>query len=116
MRIADIQDESINSGVGLLELHGCMVDLRECAFHIKWEKIPLQKADGYSTVQSKMYWSVLDTTVSLSPHLESVAPAKVDGLLFGGVKWRVLEPQSKGVTCALKGLLLERTLVDLHRL
>lgn len=72
MRIADIQDESINSEVELLELHGCMVDLRECTCRIKWEKIPLQKADGYSTVQSKMCMSWSWTLQSSYLHIRRV--------------------------------------------
>ena len=49
MWIADIQDECI-LGLDFLELHGCMVDLRDSVLHISGEEVPLQKTGSCNLV------------------------------------------------------------------
>ena len=112
MWIADIQDECI-LGVDFLELHGCMVDLADSVLHINGEEVPLQKTNC-SLAETKTYCAVLDSTVSLPPHSECVALAKVPGLQSGGVKWGILEPHRNETTSA-QGVLVGRTLIDLHQ-
>ena len=112
MWIADIQDECI-LGLDFLELHGCMVDLADNVLHINGEEVPLQKT-SCSLAETKTYHAVLDSTVSLSPHSECVALAKVPGLQSGGAKWGILEPHRSETTSALRGVLVGRTLIDLH--
>ena len=112
MWIADIQDECI-LGLDYLELHGCMVDLADSVLHINGEEVPLQKT-SCSLVETKTYRAVLDSTVSLPPHSECVALAKVPGLQSGGAKWGILEPHRNETTSA-QGVLVGRTLIDLHQ-
>ena len=112
MWIADIQDECI-LGLDYLELHGCMVDLADSVLHINGEEVPLQKT-SCSLAETKTYRAVLDSTVSLPPHSECVALAKVPGLQSGGAKWGILEPHRNETTSA-QGVLVGRTLIDLHQ-
>ena len=114
MWIADIQDECI-LGLDFLELHGCMLDLRDSVLHINGDEVPMQKTESCSAASAKAYHAVLDTSISLPPHSECVAPASVEGLLSSELKWGILEPQTKDATCALQGLIVGRTLVDLHQ-
>ena len=114
MWIADIQDECILD-LDFLELHGCMVDLADSVLHISGEEVPLQKTGSYSLTETKTYHAVLDSTVSLPPHSECVALAKVPGLQSGGAKWGILEPHRSETTSALRGVLVGRTLIDLHQ-
>ena len=80
MWIADIQGECI-LGLDFLELHGCGLDLRDSVLYLNGDEIPLLKTEeGCSVASAKTYRAVLDTTISLPPHSECVAPARVEGL------------------------------------
>jgi len=114
MWIADIEDECI-LGLDFLELHSCRLDLRDSVLYLNGDEIPLLKTGNCSVASAKTYRAVLDTTISLPPHSECVAPARVEGLQSSELKWGILEPQIKDATCALQGLIVGRTLVDLHQ-
>jgi len=93
-----------------------MLDLRDSILHISGDEIPLQKTVSCSAASANVYRSVLNTSISLPPHSECVAPARVEGLLSSELKWGILEPQTKDATCALQGLTVGRTLVILHQI
>ena len=76
MWVADIQDECI-LGLDFLELHRCMVDLRDNVLYIGGEAIPLQKKGSCSLARLKACCTVLDTNASLPSHSECVASMKV---------------------------------------
>ena len=91
MWIADIEDECI-LGLDFLELHGCRLDLRDSVLYLNGDEIPLLKTGNCSIASAKTYRAVLDTTISLPPHSECVAPARVEGLQSSELKWGILEP------------------------
>ena len=90
--IADIQDERI---LGL--------------------EISLQKPAVVTTLTSCR--AVLETTVILPPQSECVVPAKMDGQWKHKPRWGIMEAgtRNKEAESALEGLLVARTLVDLHQ-
>ena len=113
MWVADIQDDCI-LGLDFLQLHRCVVNVADGILLYKGEEVPLQRP-GPSPPRT--YRAVLDSPVSLPPYSESVATAQVDGLPQSSrLRWGIMEPAagSKEAGGALRGLLLGRTLVDLH--
>ena len=61
--------------------------------------------------------AVLETTVILPPQSECVVPAKMDGQWKHKPRWGIMEAgtRNKEAESALEGLLVARTLVDLHQ-
>ena len=53
----------------------------DSVLYLNGDEIPLLKTEeGCSVASAKTYRAVLDTTISLLPHSECVAPARVEGL------------------------------------
>ena len=79
------------------------------------EEIPLQKPAVVTTLTSCR--AVLETTVILPPQSECVVPAKMDGQWKHKPRWGIMEAgtRNKEAESALEGLLVVRTLVDLHQ-
>ena len=79
------------------------------------EEIPLQKPAVVTTLTSCR--AVLETTVILPPQSECVVPAKMDGQWKHKPRWGIMEAgtRNKEAESALEGLLVARTLVDLHQ-
>ena len=79
------------------------------------EEIPLQKPAVVTTLTSCR--AVLETTVILPPQSECVVPAKMDGQWKHKPRWGIMEAGTinKETESALEGLLVARTLVDLHQ-
>ena len=110
--IADIQDPCI-LGTDFLEPLGCVVNLKDSILSIGDEEVPLQR------VQSQLpsvpcYRAVLDQTVSLPPHSESLVPVRIEGLQSTKDKWGILEPREDGLH-SIAGIMAGRTLVDLEQ-
>ena len=112
--IADIQDECI-LGLDFLEPHEYLVNLRNGTLQMGEEEIPLQKPAVVTTLTSCR--AVLETTVILPPQSECVVPAKMDGQWKHKPRWGIMEAgtRNKEAESALEGLLVARTLVDLHQ-
>ena len=55
---------------------------------------------------------ILDKTIDLPPHSESLAPVKVEGLIPANGKWGILESDSSN---SIDGVMTGRTLVDLEK-
>ena len=112
--IADIQDECI-LGLDFLEPHECLVNLRNGTLQVGEEEIPMQKPAVVTTLTPCR--AVLETTVILPPQSECVVPAKMDGQWKHKPRWGIMEAgtRNKEAESALEGLLVARTLVDLHQ-
>ena len=93
--------------------HSCLVKLEEDIFQIHSEEVPLQRplADRIQTC----FRVILEETVDLPPHAESIVPVKAEGLPNGGERWGILEPAVEK-PYASDGLMIGRTLVDLRAL
>lgn len=93
--------------------HSCLVNLEEDIFQIHSEEVPLQRplADQIQTC----FRMILEETVDLPPHAESIVPVKAERLPNGGERWEILEPAVEK-PYASDGLMIGRTLVDLRAL
>ena len=93
------------------------MNLRNGTLQVGEEEIPLQKPAAVTTLTSCR--AVLETTVILPPQSECVVPAKVDGQWKDKpiARWGIMEAgtRNKEAESALEGLLVARTLVDLHQ-
>ena len=91
------------------------MNLKNGTLQIGEEEIPLQKPASVGSLTSCR--AVLETTVILPPQSECVVSAKVDGQWKDSTRWGIMEAvtRSKEATNALQGLLVGRTLVDLHQ-
>ena len=77
------------------------------------EKVPLQRIKSQLS-SLPCYRAVLDQTVSLPPHSESLVPARIEGLQSTKDKWGILEPSGDGLH-GIAGIMAGRTLVDLEQ-
>jgi predicted aspartyl protease len=110
--VADIQDPCI-LGTDLLEPLGCVVNLKDSILLIGDEEVPLQRIDSRHS-SPPCYRAVLDETVNLPPHSESLVPVKIEGLQSTKDKWGILEPSGDGFR-GVTGVVTGRTLVDLEQ-
>ena len=112
VRVVDIQDECI-LGTDFLEPLGCIVNLKDCTLLIGDEEVPLRRI---KCQQSSLpcYHAILDETVDLPPHSESLAPVRIEGLHSTKDKWGILEPSGDGFR-GTAGVMAGRTLVDLEQ-
>jgi len=85
MWVADIQDPCI-LGTDFLEPLGCVVNLRDCTLSLGDEEVPLQRIKPQHT-SPPCYHAVLDQTVTLPPHSESLVPVRIEGLQSTKQKW-----------------------------
>ena len=109
MWIADIHDQCI-LGLNFLAPQGCLVNLKDNSLWIGGEKVPLERLNSEQT-SPPCCRVILDKTVDLPPHSESLAPVKVQGRLLANGKWRILESDSSH---SIDGVMTARTLVDLE--
>jgi len=112
MWVADIQDPCI-LGTDFLEPLGCVVNLRDCTLSLGDEEVPLQRIKPQHT-SPPCYRAVLDQTVTLPPHSESLVPVRIEGLQSTKQKWGILEPGGDGLH-SVTGVMAGRTLVDLEQ-
>ena len=111
MWVADIQDPCI-LGTDFLEPHGCVVNLKDSILSIGDEEVPLRRVKSQAS-NPPCYRAVLDETVNLPPHSESLVPVKMEGLQSTKDKWGILEPSADAMH-GIAGVMAGRTLVDLE--
>ena len=109
MWIADIHDQCI-LGLDFLAPRGCLVNLKDNSLWIGGEEVPPQRLN-YEPTSPPCCRVILDKTVDLPPHSESLAPVKVHGHLLANGKWGILESDSSH---SIDGVMTGRTLVDLE--
>ncbi len=90
--VADIQDQCI-LGVDFLEHHSCIVNLRDSTLLVGAEEIPLGKPTD--SQDRRCYRAVLDTSVQIPPHSETIVAATVQGLDCS-IKWGIVEMEPGG--------------------
>ena len=110
MWIADIHDQCI-LGLDFLAPQECLVNLKENSLWIGGEEVPLQRLNS-QPASPPCCRVVLDKTIDLPPHSESLAPVRVEGHLLGCEKWGILESNSSK---SIDGVMTGRTLVDLEK-
>ena len=86
---------------------------RQHSEYIGDEEIPLQRPA--STTLPSCCRVLLENSVSLLPHSESIVPARVERHQAANSRWGVLEPAAREADHCLDGLLVGRTLVDLDQ-
>ena len=109
--VADIQDGCI-LGMDFLRPHGCLVNLEEDLLRISGEEVPLQRLSPADRIQT-CFRVILEETVDLPPHAESIVPVKAEGLPCSDERWGILEPAVEK-PYASDGLMIGRTLVNLR--
>ena len=112
MWVADIQDPCI-LGTDFLEPLGCVVNLKDSILSIGDEEVPLRRVKSQAS-NPPCYRAVLDETVNLPPHSESLVPVKIEGLQSTKDKWGILEPSGDALH-GIAGVMAGRTLVDLEQ-
>ena len=108
--VADIHDQCI-LGLDFLASRGCLVNLKDNSLRIGGEEVPLQRSNSELT-SPPCCRVILDKTVDLPPHSESLAPVKIQGHLLTNGKWGILESDSSH---SIDGVMTGRTLVDLEK-
>ena len=106
--VADIQDEYILV-MDFLRSHSCLVNLEEEIFQTH-DEVPLQRPMA-GQIQT-CFRVILEETVDLPPHAESIVPVKAEGLPNGSERWEILEPPVEKLY-ASDSLMIGKTLVDL---
>ena len=109
--VADIQEQCI-LGMDFLRPHGCLVNLEDDFLKISGEEVPLQRSRPADKVQA-CFRAILEETVDLPPHAESIIPARTEGLSHIDEKWGILEPTVEK-SYASDGLMIGKTLVNLQ--
>ena len=109
--VAKIQDECI-LGMDFLRPHGCLVNLQDDTLRIDDEEVPLLRPTPAGLRQS-CFRAVLEETIDLPPHSESVIPVRVEGLVHDSERLGILESDGEKPHSS-NGLMTGRTLVDLR--
>ena len=76
-----------------------------------WWEVPLQRLNSQPT-SLPCSRVILDKTIDLPPHSESLAPVKIEGYLLTNGKWGILESDSSH---SIDGVMTGRTLLDLEK-
>ncbi len=112
MWIADIHDQCI-LGLDFLQPYGCHVNLRDGALTLREEEIPLKKPS--LATKALCCKAVLQEGVGLPPLSEAVVSVAIE-CPHDNSRWAVLEPlEQSAAGFPSDGLLIGRTLVDLHQ-
>ena len=72
------------------------MNLKDSTLSIADEEVPLQRIKSRAS-NPPCYRAVLDETVNLPPHSESLVPVKIEGLQSTKDKWGILEPSEDGL-------------------
>jgi hypothetical protein len=88
-----------------------MVNLEDDLLKISGEEVLLQRPQPADQSQT-CFRAILEETVDLPPHAESIIPVRTEGLSHSE-KWGILEPAVEK-SYASDGLMIGRTLVDLR--
>ena len=88
------------------------MNLEDDFLKISGEEVPLQRSRPAGKVQA-CFRAILEETVDLPPHAESIIPARTEGLSHIDEKWGILEPTVEK-SYASDGLMIGKTLVNLQ--
>ena len=88
------------------------MNLEDDLLKISGEEVSLQRSRPADKIQT-CFRAILEETVDLPPHAESIIPVRAEGLSHIGEKWGILEPVVE-TSYAADGLMIGRTLVNLR--